>query len=83
MLFLHVCFSNSNTSIAKQYLQFLVEHNKLPVHMRLDSGTLHAYLMSKVGNLGDPTDAIIYGQRIRLKGGGERVEMFFKIQLEK
>ena len=96
VLILHICFTNSNPSvIAKQYLQFLIEHKKLPVHMRMDRGTesgkmatLHAHLISKVGKLGDPTDAIIYGPSKTNKIGRwwrdlkERLEMLFKIQVE-
>ena len=63
--------------------------------MRMDRGnetgkmaTLHAYLMSKVGNMANPTDAIIYGPSTTNKierwwrDLHERLEMYFKIQLE-
>ena len=63
--------------------------------MRMDRGnetgkmaTLHAYLMSKVENMADPSDAIIYGPSTTNKierwwrDLHERLEIFFKIQLE-
>ena len=95
MLFLHVCYSNSNPQvIGKRYLEFLHETEILPTYLRMDRGTetgkmatMHVYLINKLGTAEDPTDSVIYGPSTSntierwWRDFHERLEKFFKSQL--
>ena len=95
ILFLFVCYSNSNPLvIGKMYLRYLFESEMLPRNLRLDRGTetgkmatIHVYLLNQHGIMNDPTDSIIYGPSTSNKIERwwrelhERLEKFFKEQL--
>ena len=95
MLFLYVCYSNSNPQvIGKRYREFLHETEILPTFLRMDRGTetgkmatMHVYLINKLGIMGDPTDSVIYGPSTSNKierwwrDLHERLEKFFMSQL--
>ena len=67
VLFLSVCYSNSNPMIiGRKYLQFLHEVRTLPRFIWIDCGTgnmatIQTYLSSNVSDLDDPVDSVIYG----------------------
>ena len=67
VLFLSVCYSNSNPMIiGRKYLQFLHEVRTLLRFIWIDCGTgkiatTQTYLSSNVSDLDDPVDSVIYG----------------------
>ena len=95
ILFLFVCYSNSNPLvIGKMYLRYLFESEMLPRNLRVDRGTetgkmatIHVFLLNRHGIMDDPTDSIIYGPSTSNKIERwwrelhERLEKFFKEQL--
>ena len=95
VLFLNVCYSNSNPLlIGRMYLKYLFDTEMLPVNLRMDRGTeteklatIHVYLLNQHGLMDDPTDSIIYGPSTSNKMERwwrdlhERLETFFKGQL--
>ena len=95
ILFLFVCFSNSDPNvIGKRYMKYLVETDMLPRYLRLDKGietgkmcTIHAYLVDKLGLFADPIDSVVYGPSTSNKierwwrDLHHRLEQYFKSQL--
>ena len=91
ILFLFVCFSNSDPNvIGKRYMKYLVETNILPRYLRLDKGTetgkmctIHAYLVDKLGLFDDPVDSVVYGPSTsnKIERWWTRLEQYFKSQL--
>ena len=95
ILFLFVCYSNSNPLvIGKMYLRYPFESQMLPRNLRVDRGTetgkmatIHAFLLNQHGIMDDPTDSIIYGPSTSNKIERwwrelhEILEKFFKEQL--
>ena len=95
VLFLNVCYSNSNPLlIGRMYLKYLFDTEMLPVNIRMDRGTetgklatIHVYLLNQHGLMDDPTDSIIFGPSTSNKierwwrDLHERLEVFFKEQL--
>lgn len=95
ILFLYVCYSNSNpVIIGKRYLEYLYETPVIPRYLRIDKGTetgkmatLHVYLINTKGVMDDPVDSVIYGPSTSNKierwwrDLHERLELYFKVQL--
>ena len=80
--------------IGRKHLQFLHEVRTLPRFIRIDCGTetrkmaaIQTYLSSKVSDLDDPVDSVIYGPSTTnkierwWKDLHERLEKYFKEQL--
>lgn len=96
IMFLFVCFSNSNPlNIGKKYLEFLYENHYAPKYIRIDRGTetgkmaaMHSYVMNVVGNFENPSDSVIYGPSPTNKierwwrDLHHRLEKYFKEQLK-
>ena len=94
VVFLRVWTSNSDPSlIGKFYMEFLLDGKKMPTYLRMDKGTetglmgtIHAYLISKFGNMENPTKSVEYGpstsNKIECwwKELHERMEQFIKQQ---
>ena len=97
ILFLFVCYSNSNPLVlGKMYLRYLFESEMLPRNLRVDRGTetgkmatIHVFLLNvnRHGIMNDPTDSIIYDLSTSIKIERwwrelhKRLEKFFKEQL--
>ena len=95
ILFIYVCYSNSNpVIIGKRYLEYLYEAQVIPKYLRIDRGTetgkmatLHVYLINNAGIMDDPVDSVIYGPSTSNKierwwrDLHERLEFYFKVQL--
>lgn len=95
ILFLFVCYSNSNPLIVgKKYLEYLYRTEVLPQFLRVDKGTetgkmatIQAYLMNQFGIMDDPLHSVIYGPSTTNKierwwrDLHERLEKYFKAQL--
>ena len=95
VLFLNVCYSNSNPLlIGRMYIKYLFDTEMLQVNLRMYRGTetsklatIHVYLLNQHGPMDDPTDSIIYSPSTRNKierwwrDLHERLEAFFKEQL--
>ena len=93
-VFLRVWTSNSDPSlIGKFYMEFLLDGKKMPTYLRMDKGTetglmgtIHTYLISKFGNMENPTKFVEYGpstsNKIECwwKELHERMEQFIKQQ---
>ena len=69
ILFLKCWTSNSDPRlIGRWYIDYLLENRTLAANVRIDCGTetgklasIHAFLRSKVGDLEDPMDSIVFG----------------------
>uniref|UniRef100_A0A7M5WYV8 Integrase core domain-containing protein n=1 Tax=Clytia hemisphaerica TaxID=252671 RepID=A0A7M5WYV8_9CNID len=95
LMFIKVWDSNSNPlTIAKFYMEYLVNSKEMPRFLRIDRGTetgdmgtIHTYLIDKHGNFADPTDSVVYGPSTSNKierwwrDLHERMELFIKQQL--
>lgn len=95
VLFLFVCFSNSDPNvIGKRYLKYLNDTRTFPRFLRIDRGTetgkmctIHAYISDRLGLFDDPLDSIMYGPSTTNKierfwrDLHHRMETFFKDQL--
>ena len=95
ILFIFVCYSNSNPLIVgKKYLEYLYKSEMLPRFLRIDKGTetgkmatIHCYLIDYLGIMDDALHSIIYGPSTSNKierwwrDLNERLERYFKVQL--
>ena len=95
VLFLFVCYSNSNPNVVgRYYLNYLNKTKMLSRFLRIDRGsetgkmaTIHAFLISQLGLFDDPIDSLMYGPSTSNKierfwrDLHHRMETFFKEQL--